>query len=289
MQTIADIAYDGAPTIVLIADHLPDGATIGIASAGYRIRTTLPPQEALAMLRDDDRGEQLLAWFAGTLGDGDEALLLALAARARDGRGPAIVVVPEAMIDLAYARLDDSGVRLMAGPSVSELAVALLAAIAPGGGVAEDDAEGDGRRLADLTSEVGRIARRLSALAGTQVTPPASRLTEAPAIRALIRARRRRDQLFGADLFADPAWDMLLDLAAARKEGRQVAVSSLCIASAVPATTALRWIQTLTAAGLFVRHADPDDRRRVFIALSDGGMEAVDACLSDGLRAILES
>ena len=62
---------------------------------------------------------------------------------------------------------------------------------------------------------------------------------------------------------------MLLDLMAARLERRQVAVSSLCIAAAVPPTTALRWIKTLTEAGLFVRVADPQDGRRVYVELSD--------------------
>src|SRR3546814_4614981 len=62
---------------------------------------------------------------------------------------------------------------------------------------------------------------------------------------------------------------MLLDLMAAHLSGQRVSVSSLCIAAAVPATTALRWIRALTAHGLFLRQADPSDGRRVFIALSD--------------------
>src|SRR3546814_2543305 len=76
----------------------------------------------------------------------------------------------------------------------------------------------------------------------------------------MLRQRRMREQYFPADLFADPAWDMLLDLYAARLEHQPVSVSSLCIAAAVPATTALRWIKTMTEAGLFVREADPQDR-----------------------------
>ncbi len=36
-----------------------------------------------------------------------------------------------------------------------------------------------------------------------------------------------------------------------------------------PATTALRWIRTLTDLGVFVRVADPTDGRRVFIELSE--------------------
>ncbi len=91
----------------------------------------------------------------------------------------------------------------------------------------------------------------------------------------MLRQRRMREQYFAADLFADPAWDMLLDLYAARLERQPVSVSSLCIAAAVPATTALRWIKTMTDAGIFLREADPQDGRRIFIALSDGANEAM--------------
>ena len=94
-------------------------------------------------------------------------------------------------------------------------------------------------------------------------------------VRRMLRQRRMREQYFPADLFADPAWDMLLDLYAARLERQPVSVSSLCIAAAVPATTALRWIKTMTDAGLFVREADPHDGRRIFIALAEGTCDAL--------------
>jgi len=88
-------------------------------------------------------------------------------------------------------------------------------------------------------------------------------------VRRLIRKRRQRDQHFPSDLFADPAWDMMLDLYAAHYERREISVSSLCIAAAVPATTALRWIKTMVDDGRFVRVADPDDGRRIIVSLSD--------------------
>jgi hypothetical protein len=88
-------------------------------------------------------------------------------------------------------------------------------------------------------------------------------------VRQMIKLRRLRDNYFDASLFADPAWDILLDLMAARLEGQPISVSSLCIAAAVPATTALRWISAMTESGLLVREQDPDDARRVFIALSE--------------------
>jgi DNA-binding MarR family transcriptional regulator len=86
--------------------------------------------------------------------------------------------------------------------------------------------------------------------------------------RQLIKERRKREQYFDAQLFGEPAWDILLDLFAAEQEGRNVGVSSLCLAAAVPPTTALRWIKSMTTRGLLVRQADPKDGRRIFVALS---------------------
>jgi hypothetical protein len=134
-------------------------------------------------------------------------------------------------------------------------------------------------RLQQLSEEVGRIANVLAALSEHEAAAAAMAAVGGPRsgeeealdagfIRSIIRVRRLRDHFFKSDLFADPAWDMLLDLMAARVERQRVAVSSLCIAAAVPPTTALRWIKSLCDQGLFVRVADPEDGRRVFIELS---------------------
>lgn len=93
--------------------------------------------------------------------------------------------------------------------------------------------------------------------------------TRAALVRAKLRQRRMRETLFTADLFADPAWDMLLDLFAAELEGNDVSVSSLCIAASVPTTTALRWIKLLTQRGWLTRSHDPKDGRRINMRLSD--------------------
>jgi hypothetical protein len=94
-------------------------------------------------------------------------------------------------------------------------------------------------------------------------------------VRRIIHQRQLRARFFDADLFADPAWDMLLDLTAARVEHARVSVSSLCIASAVPPTTALRWIAQMTDAGLLERVEDDTDRRRAFIQLTDKAVDAM--------------
>jgi hypothetical protein len=147
---------------------------------------------------------------------------------------------------------------------------------------------GDGAAMITaLSQEAARIADALARLAeergdgervegGGAVLPVA---IDARLVRAVIKLRRDRERHFPAEIFADPAWDMMLDLAAARLEGQRVSVSSLCIASAVPTTTALRWIRSLSEAGIFQRRTDENDARRTWIALSDAASEAVMAWL----------
>lgn len=83
------------------------------------------------------------------------------------------------------------------------------------------------------------------------------------------RDRRRRTEVFGDDtLFGEPAWDILLDLFAAGERGKRVAVTSACIGSGVPSTTALRWLNVLEARGLVEREEDLSDARRSFVRLT---------------------
>ena len=91
----------------------------------------------------------------------------------------------------------------------------------------------------------------------------------AAALRQIIASRSQRARYFPTELFADPAWDILLDLTRARLENQQVSVSSVCIAASVPMSTALRWVRQMTEAGLLRRWTDPKDRRRDLIALTD--------------------
>lgn len=88
---------------------------------------------------------------------------------------------------------------------------------------------------------------------------------------ALLRARRLRESVLPPSLFADPAWDILLDLYVQGATGRRVSVIDACHASHVPSTTALRWLELIAAEGLITRQADPRDARRRFIELTPRG------------------
>ncbi|MGV7123088.1 JAB domain-containing protein [Sphingopyxis sp. 550A] len=83
------------------------------------------------------------------------------------------------------------------------------------------------------------------------------------------RRRILRRQLIGADdLFGEPAWDMLIDLFIHEAEIKPVSTGSLCIASGLPMSSALRLLQRLCDAGLVIREADRHDGRRNFIRLT---------------------
>ena len=90
-------------------------------------------------------------------------------------------------------------------------------------------------------------------------------------VRYVIMARRVREAMLGQELFADPAWDILLELYAAALAQRRLSTSELCVRSAAPATTALRWIDKLERAGLLTRVEDRLDGRRLWVELSAEG------------------
>ena len=95
----------------------------------------------------------------------------------------------------------------------------------------------------------------------------------------ILREFGERKNHFEMDLFADPVWLILLDLYAHNSTGKSVSVSSLCIASWAPPTTALRWIKLMASRGLIEKFNDPTDGRRVYVNLSKASFEKMTAYL----------
>ena len=199
---------------------------------------------------------------------------------------PVIVSAPLSVIDQIPDSVWHGCQAVLSDPDEVDFASAAAFALCSRPGLLNDvSRDMDAERLQRLADEVGRIARTLASMSASAHLPNGALadmrhqffaetesfldMPTAHDVRAMIRLRRLRDRFFDTSLFADPAWDMLLDLMAARLERVQVAVSSLCIAAHVPPTTALRWIKLMTDNGLFERVADPGDGRRIFIRLSD--------------------
>lgn len=115
----------------------------------------------------------------------------------------------------------------------------------------------------------------------TQSAPADSRIGPRVGYGKLARTtyarRRQRGAIFGnAELFGEPAWDILLDLYIAFIDEKAVSVSSACIGSAAPPTTGLRWLGVLAENQLVVREQDPNDQRRVLVKLTELGVAAMD-------------
>jgi DNA repair protein RadC len=87
--------------------------------------------------------------------------------------------------------------------------------------------------------------------------------------RQTLPRRAVRKNILGTDVrLGEPAWDMMIDLFIHEGEGKPVSTSSICIASGLPMSTALRLLQRLCDLGKVTRIADPSDGRRNFIRLA---------------------
>ena len=278
-----------APTIVIFADG-DEGLALACDStlaAGGRIAAVLPIVGAADRLGDQIAVDLVMLDITSDHGPLLDSLLGMIEEGAAARRFASVVTIPPHLIDIVTARISHEDVSVLVGRDREALDLAIAKRLArrePQ--LREVDDEDQVTRLHYMVNEMERIGRSLAAAIEREDDGPSGETSPDPAvddverpdatgIRELIRARRLRDELFGSALFADPAWDILLDLTAARIEGRSVAVSSLCIAAAVPATTALRWIKQLTQAGLLKRVSDPVDGRRVFIELTDDAAAAM--------------
>lgn len=252
---------------VMHASHLRIGARLKIGEALGRIKVQ-PQATAVWLELDRDGGEEM------------DALISQVSHDVSRGLYAAVISSTVQLLDRVSASVDEDEVEVIVDANDFERTTALALAISRTTTplrVSDIGADNSAERLRQLSEEVNRIAATLSRLsAGPSTSPKALRELppgEIPRVSAdtvanVIRARRLRSRYFSEELFADPAWDMLLDLLQAEIRQHRVPVSSLCIAAAVPATTALRWLKTLVSQGLFIRRADPHDGRRVFVELA---------------------
>ena len=230
------------------------------------------------------------------IGAAQMTALIRLDERAARAGAQLVVITCRHVLEDVFSCCESAQTQFLVDPTAAERMMALGTALVrlPRGRVREMD-EADRLALLRLTQEVGRLAEKVDRLAlplseeqpagmtdrlaspGREfrgeprdlILPPRAPLPDPRLVHRIIRQRRLRDRYFDSQLFADPAWDILLDLTAARAEHRRVSVTSLCIAAAVPPTTALRWITQMIETGILVREQDGEDKRRAFVALSD--------------------
>ncbi|WP_205481574.1 hypothetical protein [Sphingomonas arenae] len=84
----------------------------------------------------------------------------------------------------------------------------------------------------------------------------------------ILAFRRERRKVFGAELFGEPAWDLLLSLYQAELQQCRVSKTKICNFSGVPGTTTLRWLCALQEKGWVEVTNDHLDGRRSWVALT---------------------
>jgi hypothetical protein len=82
-----------------------------------------------------------------------------------------------------------------------------------------------------------------------------------------------RDEAFGATLFGEPAWDLLLDLYVAACEQRPVSLIAASMAASVSTEDAVRWFILLEEHGLVERVYTGSEMSRAIVTLSRLGFE----------------
>ena len=98
--------------------------------------------------------------------------------------------------------------------------------------------------------------------------------------RRLYMMRKVRDDLLGANLFSEPAWDIMLDLFISDDEGLRLSVSAVCIGARAPSATALRYLTMLQESGLVERSRDERDGRRSHVQLTPLGRRRMEGLLA---------
>ncbi|MEM6857222.1 MAG: MarR family transcriptional regulator [Pseudomonadota bacterium] len=314
-DTLADFSYDKAGRVGRDAAGLPARISVFADSARARGQMIDDLEGAgllsveggaIANLLDGPitrLGDVVLIEVAARPEGGLEACALAALSRLdmRVARSGAQLIVSTTMdtLDDVFAALDQSRAQILVQPSRAERIVAVGRVMASvSNSRVREMSEEDRLSLLHLSQQVEAIAHKLEGLSDHRTqrksaSPSASpsvgaanaptplfnsgrpALPDPKLVRQMIAARQARARFFDAELFSDPAWDMLLDLTAAHAEQARVSVTSLCIAAGVPATTALRWLKQMVDSGIFERVADASDRRRAFIELSDASVDAM--------------
>lgn len=139
--------------------------------------------------------------------------------------------------------------------------------------------KGENGRIVSSLSQIEKLEAQLQELKESfaLIGERHSALPTSLRLRSIMSVRALRADIFQEQLFADPAWDILLFLYESFLDSRSASTSDVCLASGVPPTTALRWIDKLAESGLVVRTPDDRDGRRVMISLSSRAIQSMDA------------
>lgn len=97
--------------------------------------------------------------------------------------------------------------------------------------------------------------------------------------RSLFRERRCRNALFSAELFGEPAWDLILTLYIARCEGLDLSIRALSLDLDMSLTDAAKWVHALETLRLIQKGGPGDGDTPPSVCISDAGFNTVTTML----------
>lgn len=153
-----------------------------------------------------------------------------------------------------------------------------------------------GRIMTEILAPLDKITEIVRrALIGTQAVsalPPFAAVppTTDARLAAFCRAQEEwrsiclRRKMLDDSAFGDSCWSILIDLYVRHRQGLRTSVSSSCIASGIPPTTALRHLKLLTDRGWITKVRDPHDARRFFVEITPWGVDRMTNLLAADAR-----
>lgn len=138
----------------------------------------------------------------------------------------------------------------------------------------------DYERLASALERVRRVARQARGEIVAVVPTGPEEPSDVERARVLLSQRRARDAAAGplAELFGEPAWDLLLATFIAYEEGRELRLGEFARDNAIRPLVAARWLAVLGERGM-MHPSDGEDEPR--LSLTAAGMALVLRCVGD--------
>jgi CheY-like chemotaxis protein len=267
MSVLAPIFGDDQTTILVVDDNLDEIAELcdAIDSLGHRVKGAESVRSALHVL-EQDRSVKIV--ITDIRMDGLDGFDLLAELDARYGRSrpiTKIVVSGHQEYDYALEAMRHGAIDIIKKPCSANTIKAVIrrALIQQGQNVTGLKGTDKWDEDENLPLPPGQDGKRLKLLKWLQ------------------KQRVLRGDLIECASFSDPAWDIFLDLCAARYSKQKASISSACAATDAPFSTALRYVNRLVDEKLAIRYDDPHDKRRNMLELSETGQERIEAYLAE--------
>lgn len=273
---------ENEPHVLVVDDDLAclEEYVNTLSELGFRCRSTTSPNESLNIIANDSRISILLTDIRMPEINGIELFRLCMGRIAGKRTIVPIFITAYADIDVAVEALRLEAADFLRKPVTrSELAMAMARAQSTVAAKKNSPEELLMIQESDLMNQlIGQL--RQARQSSTKVEPTEG-LSLEKEIKSYISNRQQRSRYFPEFALCDTSWNILLDLALAYIQNKPVPVSSACIASEAPISTALRRIRELCDAGLIIRWPDPNDGRRDLVRLSEACFQSIEAFFYD--------